>query len=96
LVSFGHDVVCTSLIDGLPLSTRSTSNKVYQLLAHGQWFSPDTPVSSTNKTDRHDITQILLKVAINTIKQTNKQTKKQTRGSVLVRLPAYPFGIFWS
>ena len=27
------------------------------------------PVSSTNKTDRHDITEILLKVAINTIKQ---------------------------
>ena len=31
----------------------------------GQWFSPSTPVSSTNKTDRHDITEILLKVAIN-------------------------------
>jgi hypothetical protein len=30
-------------------------------------------VSSTNKTDRHDITEILLKVALNTIKQTNKQ-----------------------
>jgi hypothetical protein len=29
------------------------------------WFSPDTPVSSTNKTDRHDITAILLKVAFN-------------------------------
>jgi len=28
--------------------------------------------SSTNKTDRHDITDILLKVALNTIKQTNK------------------------
>ena len=28
-------------------------------------------VSSTNKTDRHDITEILLKVALNTIKQTN-------------------------
>jgi len=29
-------------------------------------------VSSTNKTDHHDITEILLKVASNTIKQTNK------------------------
>jgi hypothetical protein len=29
-------------------------------------------VSSTNKTDCHDITEILLKVALNTIKQTNK------------------------
>jgi hypothetical protein len=31
-----------------------------------------TLVSSINKTDLHDITQILLKVALNTIKQTNK------------------------
>jgi hypothetical protein len=31
-----------------------------------QWFSPGTPVSSTNKTDNHDITEILLKVALNT------------------------------
>jgi hypothetical protein len=30
-------------------------------------FSLDTPVSSTNKTDRHDITEILLKMALNTI-----------------------------
>ena len=29
-----------------------------------QWFSPATPVSSTSKTDRHDITEILLKVAL--------------------------------
>ena len=31
------------------------------------------PVSSTNETDHHDITEILLKVALNTIKQTNKK-----------------------
>jgi hypothetical protein len=31
------------------------------------WFSPGTPVSSTNKTDRHYITEILLKVVLNTI-----------------------------
>jgi hypothetical protein len=30
------------------------------------------PFSSTNKTDRHDITEILLKVALNTIKQTKR------------------------
>jgi hypothetical protein len=29
-------------------------------------------VYNINKTDRHDITEILLKVALNTIKQTNK------------------------
>ena len=35
----------------------------------GRWFSPGTSVSSTNKTDHHDtcITEILLKVALNTI-----------------------------
>jgi hypothetical protein len=38
------------------------------------WFSLGTPVSSTNKTDRHDIAEILLKVALNTIIQTNKQS----------------------
>jgi hypothetical protein len=41
------------------------------LSATGQWFSPGFPVSSTNKPDRHDITEILLKVPLNTIKQTN-------------------------
>jgi len=34
------------------------------LLAHGQWFSPGTPASSTIKTGRHDIAEILLKVAL--------------------------------
>jgi hypothetical protein len=33
------------------------------------WFSAGTPVSSTNKTDHHDITEILLKVALKTIHQ---------------------------
>jgi hypothetical protein len=39
------------------------SDKVYQLLAHGRWFSP---ASSTTKTGCHDIAEILLKVALNT------------------------------
>jgi hypothetical protein len=34
----------------------------------GQWFSLGT-VSATSKTDHHDITEILLKVALNTINQ---------------------------
>jgi len=33
----------------------------------GWWFSSGNPVTSTNKTDCHDITEILLKVALNTI-----------------------------
>jgi hypothetical protein len=39
------------------------------LLAHGRWFSPGTPASSTTKTGRHDIAEILLKVALNTKNQ---------------------------
>ena len=35
--------------------------------AAGWWFSPGIPVFSTNKTCHHDITEILLKVALNTI-----------------------------
>ena len=53
-------VNCTTLCD-----------KVCQWLATGLWFSPGPPVSFTNKTDRHDITEILLKVALNTIIQSN-------------------------
>jgi len=34
------------------------------LLAHGRWFSPGTPASSTTNTGRHDIAEILLKVAL--------------------------------
>ena len=40
------------------------SDKVYQLLAHGRWFSPGTPASSTTKTGRHNIAEIMLKVAL--------------------------------
>jgi hypothetical protein len=42
---------------------------VYQLLAHGGWLSTGTPASSTTKTGRHDIAEILLKVALSTINQ---------------------------
>jgi len=42
------------------------------LLAHGQWFSPGTLASFTTKTGRHDIAEILLKVALNT---KNKKIK---------------------
>ena len=57
--------VCTRLA--------SASDKVYQLLAHGQWFSPGTPASSTTKTGRHDIhvAEILLKVALKHQKSIN-------------------------
>ena len=51
----------------------------------GRWFSPGTPVSSTNKTVRHDITEILLKVALNTIKpnQTNLVLKSKVKPKII-------------
>jgi hypothetical protein len=45
----------------------AASDKVYQLHAHGHWFSSGTPASSTTKTCCHDIAEILLKVALNSI-----------------------------
>jgi len=35
----------------------AASDKVYQLLAHGRWFSPGTLASSTTKTGRLDIAE---------------------------------------
>ena len=49
---------CTTLCD-----------KVCQWLATGRWFSLGPPVSYTNKNDCHDITEILLKVALKYYKQ---------------------------
>jgi hypothetical protein len=47
----------------------AASDKVYQLLVHGRWFSP---ASSTTKTGLHDITEILLEVAFNTKTSINE------------------------
>jgi len=46
----------------------AASDTAYQLLPHGRCFFPGTPASSTTKTGRHNIAEILLKVALNTIK----------------------------
>ena len=57
----------------------AASDTVYQLLAHGRWFSPGTPASLTTKTGRHDIVEILLKVALkhqNQIIKINLPEKK--------------------
>ena len=51
-------------------------------LAHGRWFSPGTLASSITKTGRHDIAEILLKVALN--------TKNQIKSNqILNRQPSY-------
>jgi hypothetical protein len=50
----------------------AASDKVYQLFAHGRWFSPGIPASSTTKTGRHDIAEILLNVALKHQKSINQ------------------------
>ena len=59
------DVVSWNLDQG---EGTTLCNRVCQCLATGRWFSLGPLVSSTNKTDRHDLTEILLKVALNIIK----------------------------
>jgi hypothetical protein len=60
----------------------AASDKVYQLLAHGRWFSPGTLASSTTKTDHHDIAEMLLEVVLNTIKKPNElNVKVREQGS---------------
>ena len=54
----------------------AASDKVYQLFAHGRWFSPGSPASSTTKTGRHDIAEILMKVALNTKDQNQIQLSR--------------------
>ena len=79
--SWIYNYLCNQCISPLMLwvrisiRARSTTlcDKVCQWLATGRWFSLGPPVSSTNKTDHHDITEILLKVALNTIKQTKNK-----------------------
>ena len=48
----------------------AASDKVYQLFAHGRWFSLDTTASSTTITGHHDIAEILLKVPLSTKNQS--------------------------
>ena len=55
---------CTTLCD-----------QVCEWLATSRWFSPGPPVSTTNKTDRHDITEILLKVALNTKQRGGRRSR---------------------
>ena len=55
----------------------AASDKVYQLVAHGRWFSPGTPASSTTETGRHDIAEILLEVALKPQKSNQVEFGRQ-------------------
>ena len=67
----------------------AASGKAYQLFAHGRWFSPGTPASSTTKSGRHDIAEILLKVALS----TKNQIKYITRMRGVSSLPCGTFTV---
>ena len=68
--SWIYNYLCNQCLSPLMLRVRisirarctTICDKVCQWLATGQWFSPGPPISSTSKTDRHDITELLLKV----------------------------------
>jgi hypothetical protein len=72
-------------ISNMEFLSARTSDKVYQLLALGRWFSPGTPASSTTKTGRHDIAEILLNVVLNT-----KITFVTSRNTTKVLVPLTP------
>jgi hypothetical protein len=67
----------SSFVNYIKGCTRLTasSDEAYQLLAHDRLFSPSTPASSTTKTGRHAIANILLKVALSTINQSINRSK---------------------
>jgi hypothetical protein len=54
------------------------------LLAHGRWFSPGTPASSTTKTGRHDIAEIMLKVALKHQKSKSIKSKQTLQNPTVV------------
>jgi hypothetical protein len=60
----------------LNIKNSNYKNRVlFQRLAHGKLVSPGTPASSTTKTGRHDIAEILLKVALKHQKSKNQNLK---------------------
>ena len=52
-------VICTDCSSSRKSNNHTIATTVFQWLAIVRWFFPSTPVSSTNKTDCYDITEIL-------------------------------------
>jgi hypothetical protein len=66
-ISVIHCIVAVSFIGEGNRSTQRKLPTCRKSLTTGRWFSPGTPVSSTNKADSDDVAEIFLKVALNTI-----------------------------
>ena len=82
--SWIYNYLCNQCLSPLMLWVRisirarctTLCEKVCHWLATGRWFSPGPSISSIIKTDRHDITEILLKVALNIIKPKQNKTNQ--------------------
>ena len=76
--SWIYNYLCNQCLSELTLWVRialmvrciTLCDRVCQWLAAGRWFSPGIPIFSSNKTDLHDIAEILLKVALSSINLT--------------------------
>ena len=73
-------VVSSNPVHGEVYSISTFYDKVFQSLATSRWFSP---VSDTNKTERHDIAELLLKVALNTINHIKPKTIERKKKLIL-------------
>jgi hypothetical protein len=67
-----HYFVNTSITATCMSVEVSHALQLSQWLAACRWFSSSTPISSTNKTDRSEKTEILLKMAIHQTKNNRK------------------------
>ena len=75
--SWIYNYICNQCLPQLILCVRiplrrcvldsTLCDKVCQWLAAGRWFSPVTTISSSKKTERHEIPEILLKGVLNAI-----------------------------
>jgi len=86
--SWTYSYVCNRFLSAInvwvriPLMAMCTRYKMW--LATCRWFFQCTQVSFTNKTDRHDTTEIFLKVVLNTITLTHLKCKSWLRFVLLV------------
>jgi pectin methylesterase-like acyl-CoA thioesterase len=70
VIQFVSKVVSWSPVHGKVYSIQHYVIKFVSKVATGRWFSPGIQVSYNSKTDHQDITEMLLKVVLNTINQT--------------------------
>jgi hypothetical protein len=97
--SYINNYLCNQCLSPLklwvwtPFMVRCTRYNIYDKVSEwfttGRWFSPGTLVSSTNKFDSHDITEILLKVALDTRNHTLTNKSTNTMRNCLLWTDSY-------